>query len=415
MTFLSLALLLLLNASSIFAVADLKLLCSWNQMDFSFPTPQDRTNAIKSGLFVQPNVIPIDVDVDYHGSVDQSRIFVTTPRSFSVGVPISLGYIAAPQTNCLIKPYPNYSWHSNVRNCDLITSVLRVATDNCHQLWVLDSGVVNNTQMCPPKLLVFNLLTDTLVHRYVFPSSQYTTLSLFITPVLDFDPLSRTCCEVKVYIADVTGYALIVYDFSSDTSWKIVNPSFKSVAPWGHFTVARESFDLMDGLFGLALTPRNCLGQRLLYYHPLASNTEYTVPLNIISNPSLWANPNSQPSAFQAIGSRGVQTAAQAMDSNGNLFFVLMNPLALVCWDSSTTYSPQNIRVVVQNNSTLQFASGLKIIKNLSGVEEIFIMTNRFQKIANGDIDPNECNYRVQVAAIKDLLGGTRCVNRAIG
>lgn len=67
------------------------------------------------------------------------------------------------------------------------------------------------------------------------------------------------------------------------------------------------------------------------------------------------------------------------MDCNGNLFFVLMNPLALVCWDTSTPYCPQNIRVVIQNDLTLQFASGLKIIKNLSGVEEIFIMTNRFQ------------------------------------
>jgi len=385
-------------------------------MDFLFPTAQDRSYAINSGLFVQPNVIPIDVDVDYHGSVAQSRIFVTTPRSFSAGVPISLGYIAAPKTNCLIKPYPNYSWHSNVKNCDLITSVLRVASDECHQLWVLDSGVVNNIQMCPPKLLVFNLLTDTLVHRYVFPPSQYTTSSLFINPVLDFDPLSsRKCSEVKVYIADVTGNALIVYDSIRDMSWKIKHPSFNPVAQWGTFTVARESFNLMDGLFGLAVSRRGYSGQRMLYYHPLASSLEYSVPLSIINNPSLWVNPNSQPSAFQAIGSRGIQTAAQAMDSNGNLFFVLMNPLALVCWDTSTPYSPQNIRVVIQNDLTLQFASGLKIVKNLSGVEEIFIMTNRFQKIANSNINPNECNYRVQVAALPDLLGGTRCVGRPIG
>lgn len=67
------------------------------------------------------------------------------------------------------------------------------------------------------------------------------------------------------------------------------------------------------------------------------------------------------------------------MDSNGNLFFVLMNPIALVCWDTSTEYSTQNIRIVVQNDITLQFASGLKIIKNLSGIEELWVLTNRFQ------------------------------------
>lgn len=67
------------------------------------------------------------------------------------------------------------------------------------------------------------------------------------------------------------------------------------------------------------------------------------------------------------------------MDSNGNLFFVLVNPLALVCWDSSTPYSTENIKVVVQNDATLQFASGLKIIRNLDNVEELWVATNRFQ------------------------------------
>ena len=70
---------------------------------------------------------------------------------------------------------------------------------------------------------------------------------------------------------------------------------------------------------------------------------------------------------------------AQAMDSNGNLFFVIMEPIALVCWDSSKPYSLENIKVVEENAETLQFASGMKIIKNLVGFEELWILTNRFQ------------------------------------
>lgn len=71
--------------------------------------------------------------------------------------------------------------------------------------------------------------------------------------------------------------------------------------------------------------------------------------------------------------------AAQAMDSNGNLFFVLMNPIAIACWDTTTPYSIENIKIVLQNDSTLQFASGVKVIKNLLGQEELWIVTNRFQ------------------------------------
>lgn len=67
------------------------------------------------------------------------------------------------------------------------------------------------------------------------------------------------------------------------------------------------------------------------------------------------------------------------MDSNGNLFFVLTNPPVLVCWDSTTPYNRQNIRQVYRNDATLQFASGLKIRKNSLGVEELWVLTDRFQ------------------------------------
>ena len=40
----------------------------WNQLDFNFPSQQDRQNAIDNELFVQANAIPIDMDVDYNGT-----------------------------------------------------------------------------------------------------------------------------------------------------------------------------------------------------------------------------------------------------------------------------------------------------------------------------------------------------------
>lgn len=118
----------------------------------------------------------------YQGSVDRTRIFVTIPR-FSPGVPITLGTVAPTQLS-LIEPYPSYSWHSSHgANCDGITSVLRIAIDECRRLWVLDSGKIGEIQKCPPQLLVFDLITNTLIRRYRFPREQYSAASLFITPV----------------------------------------------------------------------------------------------------------------------------------------------------------------------------------------------------------------------------------------
>lgn len=110
---------------------------------------------------------------------------MTTPR-FLTGVPASLGYIKNTDTE--ITPYPSYNWHSSHgRDCEGIVSVFRVAIDDCNQMWVLDTGKIGNQQLCQPQLLVFNLRTDTLVHRYRFTKGVYTENSLFITPVRNFN------------------------------------------------------------------------------------------------------------------------------------------------------------------------------------------------------------------------------------
>lgn len=39
----------------------------------------------------------------------------------------------------------------------------------------MDTGRVADEQLCPPQILVFDLSTDTLVHRYKVPAKQYTS------------------------------------------------------------------------------------------------------------------------------------------------------------------------------------------------------------------------------------------------
>lgn len=69
------------------------------------------------------------------------------------------------------------------------------------------------------------------------------------------------------------------------------------------------------------------------------------------------------------------------MDSNGNLFFGLMNPIAIGCWDSNKSYTRSNMRLVAQNDETLQFASGMKVVLNKKGKEELWVLTCSFQVI----------------------------------
>lgn len=60
----------------------------------------------------------------------------------------------------------------------------------------------------------------------------------------------------------------------------------------------------------------------------------------------------------------------------------LTHNLLCISWrfqDIRTDYTKQNIKIVVQNDETLQFMTGVKVVTNGNGEEELWMLTNRFQ------------------------------------
>uniref|UniRef100_A0A1B0CXD0 Putative major royal jelly protein n=1 Tax=Lutzomyia longipalpis TaxID=7200 RepID=A0A1B0CXD0_LUTLO len=416
-------------------VSNLKSVAEWRDLEYEFPSAQLRENAIVQGKYVVGNGVPIDVDVAYRQS-GGSLIFVTVPR-FVEGIPITLGTITGMSTSNgpMIRAYPDYSWQSSHgKDCNGITSVFRVFVDKCKRLWVLDTGKIGDNQLCQPQILVFDVMTDQLIQRYRIPKDQFLANSLLVTIMVDVrnaPPLGR-CDQTMAYVTDVTGFGLIVYDYKRHRSWRVQNKLFFPHPKYGTFNIKGDSFDLMDGALGLAISPqvmRTARGgyglfypaydtqndilpqtERLLFFHALASATENAVPLSLIDNATIWQNnPDDMPRSFREIGHRGTQSAAEATDGNGNLFFGLMNPIAIACWDTNTEYNKRNIKIVAQNDQTLQFASGLKIVLNGRGEEELWVLTSSFQKTMAGTRNFREINFRIQALQVHQLLGGTRC------
>lgn len=125
---------------------------------------------------------------------------------------------------------------------------------------MLDTGKIGDTHNCQPQLVAFDLDTDRVVLQYKIPAAQYRVgSSLFITPVVDVRDATpgtaSTCPNTMVYMADVNGAGLLVYDTLRNRSWRVQNKYLYPSPHAGTFTLAGESFDLMDGVFGLALTP----------------------------------------------------------------------------------------------------------------------------------------------------------------
>lgn len=110
-------------------------------------------------------------------------------------------------------------------------------------------------------------------------------------------------------------------------------------------------------------------------------------------------------------GSRSSQSAAEAIDSNGNLFFGLVDSTSIACWDSDVPYDERSFLTIARDPDTLQFASGVKVIPNRLKDEELWVLTNRLQKFILNTMKWTEVNFRIQVGSISNILRGRKCRN----
>ncbi|XP_036669622.2 dopaminechrome tautomerase-like [Drosophila suzukii] len=384
------------------SVNTVETVAEWLQLEYGFATDQDRENAEAAGNLVPANGTPIDVQPQYFSN-GTMRLFTTIPR-FVSGVPYTLATVSATNgTNGpLLQPYPSYDWHNdNGDDCDRITSVYRVSITECNQMWVMDTGAIGTTKYCTPQLLQFDLNTDTLLHRYRFPNNTYTPdASLFITPsVLVQDPAPEgSCNSTMVYVADVTFHGLVVYDHEAQTSWRVENRFMYPNPDYGKHTIANETFYLMDGMFALTNDKSN------LYFHPMATASEFAVPLSELNNQTNWANnPEALPEQFTELGSRGSECAASAIDGKNNIYCVTFNPIQLIMWNVNSTYDSENLVILPAEADELQFVSGMKVVENAAGQEELWLISNRFQKIAEGTLDFSEVNFRILRRNLDDV------------
>jgi hypothetical protein len=240
---------------------------------------------------------------------------------------------------------------------------------------VVDTGVVNvfssdKKRICQPQLLIFNLKNNKLLLRYRIPESVLEAQSLLITVAADILDVNGRCREAFAYIADVTGFGLVVVDVHREKSWRVTGNYFFPYPLSGHFQLNNVEFDLMDGVLGLALSaPQNDKKDKTLYFHSLASVRESWVSTAVLRNESNFQdNINAVPDKFHVSqGTRPGQSAPSAMDGKGAaLFFSVLPKNSLNCWNPRLPYNENNIVELDRDDVTFQFASGLKARLSLS-------------------------------------------------
>ncbi|KAF5274198.1 hypothetical protein FQA39_LY07302 [Lamprigera yunnana] len=389
----------------------------WGNLEYDYPSEAARTNAIKSGEFIPENGAPIDIDIYYADNNNVNKLFVAIPR-FQNGIPATLATVTnrVYKGNPVIAPFPSWSWHQNSAACarDRLVSVFRVKIDECQRLWILDTGKIGDDQLCPAQIIAFDLRTNKLIHRYEIPSSQLQSNSILVTPIVDVRDPQAGCRDTFVYVADCQAFSLIVYDVQRGTSWKIVDKTMYPNPFYGTYNLAGYTFDLMDGILGMDLSPYKPSEDRILYFHAMSSGTEQWVYTSYLRNQSLYHdNPSPVPEIFRMYsGYRHTQCPAMAIDKNGIAYFGLVSDTSINCWNTRTDYGNHNIGQLVQDSMKLQFPSGVKVINNQKGKQELWFVTMRFQRMATGTLDVSDINFRIMVAKIEDLTKGSKCLNR---
>jgi sugar lactone lactonase YvrE len=208
-----------------------------------------------------------------------------------------------------LRPYP-----SDAAQAELYQTVLGVAIDPRGWLWTLDHG---NHGLGQPRLLAFDLATDTEVHRHDFTDEEAGAGS-FLND-LQVSPDGRW-----IYIADVNVFgrapALVIYDAQAGKAWRRLenHPSVQSQ----HLLIRHPDKDMMffGGLFALRPAVDSIALDKAgqwLYYGAMTHETMYRVPAVALQDPA--ATDAAVAGLVEAYGDKPLSDGL-SMDLEGNLY-----------------------------------------------------------------------------------------------
>lgn len=236
--------------------------------------------------------------------------------------------------------------------------------DDCNRLWVLDSGSVIDDMVCDPKLLVFDLATDSLVQRIDISRKLAKNADgdgLLVTAVVE--TMGDNCSETKVigstfmysqthrlaskmtfhpvqvYMADMRGNGMVIWD-GQDT-WRTESPYFEPDSNATEFSVDGIDFNFVRGLFSLSITHKeDNATDGLLYFRPLSS---YDMFHTNLADLQLTKNNRSSIEYFRESTKLRSQSIAQAFSSRGILFFSGATEMSILCWNRHKPFVRENI------------------------------------------------------------------------
>ncbi|XP_053602390.1 protein yellow-like [Plodia interpunctella] len=402
-------LIVVLAAASVCKAAVPQLRFAWKQVDYAWETPADREKAIQDGLFNQYNNLPLGL------ARWKNKVFVTVPK-WKDGVASSLNYvdIDGPQDQPL-KPYPSFKDNLIANDAKTlptnssIVSVFRVYVDPCDRLWVMDTGLADifgaSNQIVGPSIVIFDLNTDQLIHRYYLKLADMKEDTFFANIVVDVD--KNTCDNAFAYIPDLGGYGVVVYSLKQDDSWRVTHHYFFFDPLSGSYNVGGVKFHWTDGVFGLALSEPRDNGFRTVFFHALSSTKEFCVSSELLRNYTKL-DKNQAFQDFKLLGDKGPnsQSSASFYDTKTNvLFYTQVNRDGVGCWNSNKPFTPENNALIISDPKLFEFTNDLKVDSD----NILWILSDKMPRFLNAKLDVDDINYRIFSINTTDAIADSVC------
>jgi sugar lactone lactonase YvrE len=284
----------------------------------------------------------------------EGRVFATAPAS-QVRSTYSMVEVN-PKTGAL-EPYPNADWNKfdeQGQGSSEWISVQALWVDGKDRLWALDSSLPNvDQQRLPPKLVEFDLSTNTIIRQYAFKGI-----------VSQKDSLNDVRVDVAHNFAYLTNAgnkgSLAVLDLKTGKARQVLVGDRSTLAdPKQHLMIGQDTALRPDGSVvaiqadGIALSPDS----EWLYYRPLTDHNYWRVPTAALRDQKL--SDAELAKKVEYLGN-SVLSGGLIMDKHGTLYGGDLEHGSVVAITRTPSHTLMT-KVFVRDPSKLSWADGFAI------------------------------------------------------